>query len=109
MTVFFPLNCRKEMVSPVLAGSVKSGAGLPITGNMLVAIPPPAIPGSMGSPVRDFAEIAAALSRSRDPRGPRFRGAFALLVDGLHGQRALEILLDHAPVQIVAERIDVLG
>src|SRR5258705_12142144 len=92
MTVFFPLNCRKEMVSPVLAGSVKSGAGLPITGSMLVAIhPPEAIPGSMGSPVRDFAE------------------RFGLFVDGLHRQSALEVLLDDAPVQIVEERIDVLG
>src|SRR5262245_52248921 len=92
MTVFFPLNCRREMLSPVVAGSVKSGAGFPITGSKLVAMDPPeAIPGSSGSPV--FAS------------SPKLR----LLVDGLHRQSALEILFDHAPIQVVEEGIDVFG
>src|SRR5689334_20914026 len=96
MTVFFPLYCLSEMFSPVVDGSVKSGAVLPMIGNRLVAMhPPKAVPGSLRSPA------------SRGGLGAPERTEL-LTVDRRHGERALEILLDDAPVQIVEERLDVL-
>src|SRR5262245_16457250 len=82
------------MFSPVVDGSVKSGAGFPITGSKLVAMLPP----------------RSATGLPREPGGTSVPSALDdLLVNRLHGQGPLEVLLDHAPVQVVEERIDVLG
>src|SRR5882762_7415630 len=85
------------MFSPVVEGRVKSGAGFPITGSKLVAMPPP--------------RSGAGLPQEPGGRGrsPVPSTVEALLVYRLHGERAIEILLDHGPVQVVEERLDVLG
>src|SRR5258705_5592560 len=85
------------MFSPVVEGSVKSGAGFPITGSKLVAMPPP----------RSAAGLPRGARRARTVARPGC--GRRLLVNRLHGQRPIEILLDHAPVQVVEERFDVLG
>src|SRR5260221_6580066 len=75
---------------------VKSGAVRPITGSITVGFPPPkALPGPRRSP--------APMSVCAPRRGK------LLAVNRRHRQRALEILLDHRPVEVVEERLDVLG
>src|SRR5207247_685568 len=76
----------------------------PITGSSAVAI--------HSSIARE--RLAFAAKRCRAPAGARRvalrrRDRVALLVHRLHCQRLLEILLDDVPVEVVEERIDVLG
>src|SRR5690349_7262095 len=98
MTVFFPLNCLSEMFSPVVDGRLKSGAGLPMTGKTLVVISPP----------RRSCRAPESGPGDRGRRGGA-PPSIELPVSGVRGERLLEILLDHAPVQVVEERLDVLG
>src|SRR5436309_7483750 len=96
MTVFFPLYCLSEMLSPEVEGRVNSGAGLPIVGNTLVDM---GVSGSTDGLRWEPARVGTVAPSQETGSLP---------MDLLHGERPREILLDHAPVQVVEEGVDVL-
>src|ERR1043166_8099928 len=96
------------MDSPVVEGSVKSGATFPITGSSAVAIVPPGERTSLGPPE------ARPGPRSKEPgvhvAAVITAGFLSLpLRHRLHRECLVEILLDDLPIEILEERLDVLG